>query len=230
MNSTVTSEPPTIRVYLLAQNRLVREVLVRLFRKRVDLTVAGAHYDAASVVEELKEIPIDVLLLDSLDVLRAVEGVVRHSENLRHAKIVVFGVEEDPDCFLKAIRLGASAYLPKDVSSTRMIAAVRSVTKGEAVCPPKLCKLLFEIVSKASLPNSKAPDQVGHILDGLTCRQRQLMALVAKGLTNKEIAASLGLSEFTVKNHIRRVMRHLRAGNRHQAVDVIRASGLSLGT
>jgi DNA-binding NarL/FixJ family response regulator len=69
----------------------------------------------------------------------------------------------------------------------------------------------------------------GRPANDLTCRQRQLMALVAKGMTNKEIASSLQLSEFTVKNHIRRVMSHLQADSRHAAVDVIRTGGLFLG-
>jgi DNA-binding NarL/FixJ family response regulator len=121
-------------------------------------------------------------------------------------------------------------YLSKDASSAQMIGAVRNVMQGEAICTPKLCKLLFEVVSKGLLPNSETVGQGSHMVNGLTCRQRQLMGLVAKGMTNKEIAASLQLSQFTVKNHIRRVMTHLRAGSRHQAVDVIRTSGLSLST
>jgi len=221
------SEPP-IRIYLLAQNRLVREVLVRMFRKRMDLAVVGANHDSSGALEELTVIPCDVLLLDSLDTLRAIRQRVKVAERLREVKMVLFGMEEDPECFFQAVRLGVSGYLPKDASSAHMIGAVRNVMRGEAICPPKLCKLLFELVSKGRLPSSGTVERGSQIVNDLTCRQRQLMALVAKGMTNKEIAASLQLSQFTVKNHIRRVMTHLQAGSRHQAVDVIRTSGLPL--
>ena len=217
-----------IRIYLLAQNRLVKEVLVRMFRKRMDLAVVGVNHDSAVAIEELTVIPCDVLLLDSLDTLRAIGQKVVVAERLTQVKIVLFGVQEDPECFLQAVRLGVCGYLSKDASSAQMIGAVRNVMQGEAICTPKLCKLLFELVSKGLLPNSETLEQGGHVVNDLTCRQRQLMALVAKGMTNKEIAATLQLSQFTVKNHIRRVMTHLRAGSRHHAVDVIRTGGLSL--
>jgi DNA-binding NarL/FixJ family response regulator len=194
----------------------------------MDLTVVGANHDCAEVIEELTVIPCDVLLLDSLDTLRAIGQKVRVVESLAKVKIVLLGMEEDPQCFLQAVRLGVCAHLPKDASSAPMIGVVRNVMQGEAICTPKLCKLLFEVVSKGLPPNSETVGQGSHMVNELTCRQRQLMGLVAKGMTSKEIAASLQLSQFTVKNHIRRVMTHLRAGSRHQAVDVIRTSGLSL--
>jgi DNA-binding NarL/FixJ family response regulator len=222
-----SSESP-IRIYLLAQNRLVREVLVRLFRKRTDLGVVGVTSDSTVALEELKAIPCDVLLLDSLEPLRAIGDRGKVAERLGEIRIVLFGAEEDPECFLRAVRLGVLGYLPKDASSAQMVGAVRNVMQGEAICTPKLCKLLFDIVCKEAHSGAGSEEQGGHIVNDLTCRQRQLMALVAKGLTNKEIAANLRLSEFTVKNHIRRVMTHLGASSRHQAVDVIRTGGLSL--
>jgi DNA-binding NarL/FixJ family response regulator len=227
VNTNGPSESP-IRIYLLAQNRLVREVLVRMFRKRIDLTVVGVNHESAEAIEELTVIPCDVLMLDSLGTLRAIAQTVKMAESLRQVKIILFGADEDPECFLQAVRLGVCGYLPKDASSAQMIGAVRNVMQGEAICTPKLCKLLFEVVSKGLLQNSETVGQGSHMVNRLTCRQRQLMGLVAKGMTNKEIASSLQLSQFTVKNHIRRVMTHLRAGSRHQAVDVIRTSRLSL--
>jgi DNA-binding NarL/FixJ family response regulator len=201
---------------------------VRMFRKRADLSVVEANPDGAGVIEELREIPFDVLLLDSLETLRALVQRAKVVETLRQVKVVLFGAEGSQESFLQAVRLGVSGYLSKDASSTQLIGAVRNVVQGEAICPPKLCKLLFDVVSQGLPPNSGTVEQSCHTANDLTCRQRQLMALVAKGMTNKEIAASLQLSQFTVKNHIRRVMTHLQAGSRHQAVDVIRNSGLPL--
>jgi DNA-binding NarL/FixJ family response regulator len=226
MNANSMTESP-IRVYLFAQNRLVREVIVRMFRKRADFTVVGANHDVTEAIKELTGILSDVLLIDSLDAFRTIGTRVNVADNLGSAKIVLFGMEEDPESFLEAVRLGISGYLPNDASSAQMIAAVKNVMQGEAICPPKLCKSLFEHVAKGFLPNSGKVVQDCHTVNDLTYRQRQLMALVAKGMTNKEIALTLHLSQFTVKNHIRRVMAHLRADTRHHAVDVIRTEGLS---
>jgi DNA-binding NarL/FixJ family response regulator len=226
VNTDDKRESP-IKIYLFAQNRLVREVIVRMLRKRADFAVVGANHDATQAIEELALVIFDVLLIDSLDALRAVGQKLKVAENLRRAKIVLFGMEEDPESFLEAVRLGISGYLPNDASSAQMIAAVKNVMQGEAICPPKLCKSLFEHVAKGFLPNSGKVVQDCHTVNDLTYRQRQLMALVAKGMTNKEIALTLHLSQFTVKNHIRRVMAHLRADTRHHAVDVIRTEGLS---
>jgi len=225
--NTNSAAEPSIKVYLLAQNRLVREVIVRLFRKRGGLTVAGASHERTLVLEELAA-SCDVLLLDSLDTLRAIEENAEAAECLRNTKLLLFGMEEDPECFFQAVRLGVCGYLLKDASSMELIAAVRSVARGEAICPPKLCKSLFEYVSNKFLPHSGRVEQRGRPANDLTCRQRQLMTLVAKGMTNKEIAASLRLSEFTVRNHIHRIMAHLQADSRHAAVDAIRAAGLFL--
>jgi DNA-binding NarL/FixJ family response regulator len=218
----------TINIYLLVHNRLVCDVLLRVFRKRSGLTVVGTGYDRTEAFEKLAASPCDVLLLDSLETLRAVQQMIEADKGLRNMKVMLFGMDEDPESFLKAVRMGACGYLLNEVSAMEMISAVRRIAIGEAVCPPKLCKFLFKYVSSGILPGSAKAEQRIHEVSGLTCRQRQLMALVAKGMTNKEIAERLHLSEFTVKNHIRRVMTRLRACSRHQAVDAIRTCGLSL--
>jgi len=141
---------------------------------------------------------------------------------------VLFGMEEDQQCFFEAVRWGVRAYLPKDASSAQMIGAVRNVMQGEAICTPKLCNSLFELVSKGILPNSARAEQGCHVANELTCRQRQLMRLVAKGMTNKEIAASLQLSQFTVKNHIRRVMTHCKERQSALRSSATRCLNLSL--
>ena len=104
---------------------------------------------------------------------------------------------------------------------------MRAVFRGEAVCPPQLCSTLFRFVAQVareiSLQNSASkPD--------LTLRQQQLVTLVAKGLTNKEIASQLNLSEFTVRNHIHRILKQVDAVSRSEAVETIRAYGYSISS
>jgi two-component system, NarL family, response regulator DevR len=227
VNTNSASESP-IRIYVLEQNRLLREAFVQLLRKRSSLTVVGDSDDCSKAYGELTAIQCDVLLLNSLEILQVIRQKAETAECLKQTKLLLFGMKEDPECFLQAVRLGASGYLLNEASSTEIIAAVRGVAQGEAICPPKLCKSLFDHLSKRLFLNCGQVEPRGRPANDLTCRQRQLMALVAKGMTNKEIGASLQLSEFTVKNHIRRIMAHLQADSRHAAVDAIRTGGLFL--
>lgn len=215
-----------IKIYVLEPNRVLRETFVRLLRKRTDLTVVGDRADDTEALEQLMMLACDVLLISSLETLRAIGQGARASEGFRKTKILMFGMDEDPETFLHAVRLGVRGYLLKEASATEIIAAVQDVARGEAICASRLCKWLFEYASKGAPPRTEEQVQRGGPATELTCRQRQLMALVARGMTNKEIASSLRLSEFTVKNHIRRIMTHLRADSRHAAVDAMRMSGV----
>jgi DNA-binding NarL/FixJ family response regulator len=227
VNTNSVSESP-IRIYVLEQNRLLRQGFVQLLRKRSGLTVVGDNNDCTEAIAELTANPCDVLLLKSLEALLAIRQRAETAECLRQIKLVLFGMGEDPECFLQAVQMGACGYLLNEASSAEIIAAVKGVAQGEAICPPKLCKSLFGRLSKRFFLYSGRMDSRRRPANDLTCRQRQLMSLVAKGMTNKEIAASLRLSEFTVKNHMRRIMAHLQAESRHAAVDAMRTDGLFL--
>jgi DNA-binding NarL/FixJ family response regulator len=121
-----------------------------------------------------------------------------------------------------AVRSGVTGYLLQDASASDVVAAVRAVFRGQAVCPPQLCSSLFRFVAQmaSDIPVQNAPPK-----PDLTLRQQQLVALVAKGLTNKEIASHLNLSEFTVRNHIHRILKQVDAGSRSEAVETIRGYG-----
>lgn len=217
--------PSSVRVYLVAENRLLRETLVRLFQKRSGISVVGGGRYSDSTAQEIAASNCDVLLLDSLTTAETIDLVDELGGEATQIKVILFGMDEDHDVFLRAVRLGIRGYLLKDASSAEVIAAVQGIVRGEAICPPTLCMLLFELASQEFRRRSEIADQHAFIKFGLTYRQRQLVALVAQGLTNKEIAASLNLSEFTVKNHIHRIMKQVDAGTRYEAVDMIRASG-----
>ncbi len=217
--------PSSARVYLVAENRLLRETLVRLFQKRSGISVVAESRYCDTTAQQVAKRECDALLLDSLTTPQAIDLVEDLSEEAPQTKVILFAMDEDGDCFLRGVRLGIRGYLLKDASSAEVIAAVQAVLRGEAVCPPTLCALLFEFVAKEFSRRAGVADPQACTSFGLTYRQRQLMALVAQGLTNKEIAASLNLSEFTVKNHIHRIMKQVDADTRYEAVDMIRASG-----
>jgi DNA-binding NarL/FixJ family response regulator len=214
-----------ILVYLVAENRLLREALVRLFQNRAGLCVVGESRYSDSASEQIAASQCDVLLLDSSAATLATTLIGELNENAPEIKIVLFGMDEGIDDFLRAVRRGVSGYVLKEASSAEIVAAIRGVAQGEAICPPRLCMALFQFVSQAFRHIPAMADRQACIKLGLTYRQGQLVTLVARGLTNKEIAANLNLSEFTVKNHIHRIMKQVHAENRQEAVDVVRAGG-----
>lgn len=215
-----------IRVYLIAENRLLRQTLVRLFRKRGDIAIVGEGHYSESKAEEIVASCCDVLLLDSIPEANDTNLLCELLENSPEMRIVLFGMNGNPEIFLGAVRSGVSGYVLKDASASELISAIRVVAQGEAVCPPKLCMTLFQSLSRAHREKPTNINSRPRSRFGLTYRQLQLVSLVARGLTNKEIAVNLNLSEYTVKNHLRRIMKQVDADDRHHAVDVIRAGGL----
>jgi DNA-binding NarL/FixJ family response regulator len=212
-----------MNIYVVAENRLLRESLVRLFRKRGDLSVAGQASYSESTPEQIVAAQAELLLLDCLDPNHKSHDLICDlRESVPHIKVVLFGMDEDSDIFLQAVRLGVNGYVLKNASASELVDAVRSVAQGEAICPAKFCKVLFQALASETNQQAAIAEQRAMRFE-LTQRQRQLMSLVAMGLSNKEIAANLNLSEFTVKNHIYRVMKHVDAQNRHEACSLIRA-------
>lgn len=214
------SIPPT-RVYVIAENRLLRETLVRLFRKRNEISIVGDTCCSVSPVTDIKSAKSDLVLLDCFNTKQVSDDWLTDLQaSMPEVKIVLFGMDEDADVFLRAVRRGIAGYVLKNAAAADLLEAVRAVAQGEVACPPKLCKVLFKAIAAAETSG----DDRGISPFELTQRQRQLMSLVAIGLSNKEIAANLNLSEFTVKNHIYRVMKQVDAQSRHEAVTLIRDS------
>ena len=213
----------TVQVFILAENRLLREALTRILSKKSDLQVVGAAAFSPDVVDQIRAAAPDVLLSDSAAValsdLRLVSEVRAAIPGL---KVVMIGMDADPEIFLRGIREGIVGYVLKDASAMEVATAVRSVANDEAVCPPSLCLALFEHVANHNA--HPASFVIRHNL-GLTRREQQLVHMISHGLTNKEIASQLNLSEQTVKNHVHRILRKLGASDRRSAVELCRASG-----
>ena len=216
----------SIRVFLMMENRLLREALIRLLRKRSDLVVVGHDGLADPTTSEVLDSQFDVLLIDSFQTSWPAAKIARETGGQVAYKAVLIGMEPDEELFMAAVRSGVMGYLLKDASASDLVAAVRAVYRGEAVCPPQLCSTLFRFVAHVI---EESPVKRLVTRPDLTLRQQQLMGLVAKGLTNKEIASSLNLSEFTVRNHIHRILKQLDAGSRSEAVETIRACGYTIG-
>jgi two-component system NarL family response regulator len=215
----------SIRAFLLIENRLLREALVRLFRKRSDLEIVGQASPTDETPLGTIESQCNVLVGDSFLAGRFLASSTAKGGMRDTCKIVLVGMEPDEEQFIASVRSGVTGYLLQDASASDVVAAVRSVFRGQAVCPPQLCSMLFRFVAQISMemPIPDSPPK-----PDLTLRQQQLVTLVAKGLTNKEIASHLNLSEFTVRNHIHRIMKQVDASSRSEAVETIRAYGYQI--
>jgi len=214
----------TIDVFLLAENRLLREALGRVLSKKNDIRVLAASAFATAVVAEVADCKPHVLLIDSAVFACSDVRVVTAIRQISPAvKILMIGMENDEQTFLRCVRAGVTGYLLKDASAIEIAAGVRSVAYEEAVCPPRLCSALFDYVAKqrAQMPTLRAKVQFG-----LTRREQQLVQMISGGLSNKEIASQLNLSEQTIKNHVHRVLRKLGAGDRLSAVEFCRQEGI----
>src|SRR5216684_1402830 len=217
----------SIRVFLMMENRLLREALIRLFRKRSDLVVVGHDGPADTTASQVLETQFDVLLIDSFPTAWPAAEIARKTRGQGAFKAVLIGMEPQEELFMAAVRSGVMGYLLKDASASELVAAVRAVYRGEAVCPPQLCSTLFRFVAHMI---EEMPVKRSGPRPDLTIRQQQLMVLVAKGFTNKEIASRLNLSEFTVRNHMHRILKQVDAASRSEAVETIRAHGYSISS
>jgi DNA-binding NarL/FixJ family response regulator len=214
----------TIDAIIMAENRLVREALGKILHKENGIRVLATCSFASNIVKEIAEARPHVLILDPTGLpsscAQVVLEVIRAAPDM---KIVLIAMEPDAITFLRLVRAGVVGYLLKDASATDVVAAVRSVSEGKAVCPPQLCLLLFEWLARQELPISTLN---GKLQVGLTRREIQVLRIISCGCTNKEIAMQLNLSEQTVKNHVHHLLRKLGAANRLKASELFQVQAI----
>ena len=206
-------------VFIVTGNRLLRETLARLLRKREDLSVCGVSAPVPDLAAQVICSAADVLVLDSVS-LRLLDRafITAMISQLPDIKVLLIDMDADPEIFLKSVRAGVLGYLLMDASAAEVVAGVCEVARGQAVCPPALCIHLFHAYERhcAAIPSARIKLELG-----LTRRQQQLIPLISQGLTNKEIASRLGISEQTVKNHIHEIMRRTGVSDRLQVTHKI---------
>lgn len=215
----------TIRVALVDDQQLIRAGFRMVVDSQPDMRVvaeAGDGADAVSTLEALDP-PADVVLMDvrmpGVDGIAACAALTGASET----KVVILTTFDLDEYVLAAIRAGASGFLLKDAPPEDLLAAIRTVHAGDAVIAPSSTRRLLDRV--ASLPDPVTTDADARLAD-LTEREREVLKLMAQGLSNAEICARLVLAEPTVKTHVGRVLAKLGARDRVQAVIVAYETGL----
>ena len=213
-----------VDVVIVSENRLLREALGRLIRKRAGMrsvTAIPFEMDAASQVAAARP---HVLLLDPGGTSQPILSLIAETRNVvPDLRVVVIGMECDMETFVRFVQAGIAGYILKDASGSDVAQAIVSVANGRAACPPELCLGLFQCFARQS---RQLPDFRANYQFGLTNRERQLVRQIRSGSTNKEIASELNLSEQTVKNHVRRILRKLGVCDRLAAAEICHAEGL----
>jgi DNA-binding NarL/FixJ family response regulator len=220
--------PERVVVFLVAENCLLRETLVRVLRKKEDFVVAGATPFSSSALDEISSARPDVVLFDSPKIaLSGPRAIARMREAGQHAKVVMIGMEEDEATFLRAVGEGVVGYVLEDAPAAENVRVIRAVAAGEAVCPPQYSTRLFECAAR-DISFSYNPSYVTRF--GLSRREQQLVGLIRLGLSNKEIGSRLNLSVQTVKNHIHRILRKVGANDRLEIVKQCQSESAGLAS
>ena len=224
--ASVRTTGARIRVYISAEDQPVREMLCCVLGKFETIRVMPAQCDEAFEVARLAKESADVVLLISQG--RVQEELERVSEIRGRApevKILLFSSAKEDSEFLQYVRAGISGYLWRDASAEDVAHAIENVHAGKAVCPGELCAALFKFFEDAEprLPVGSPRQRLG-----LTRREQQIVPLIAKGLTNKEIANHFCLSEQTVKNHLYRMKHKIGVEDRLSIVQKFRTQGFPL--
>lgn len=226
--------PEQIRVVLVDDQQLVRAGLAMVIDAQPDMTVAGQAGSGAEAIALVAATPCDIVLMDvrmpGMDGLEATRRILEAADAGGAAsppRLVMLTTYDLDEYLLSAISAGASGFLLKNAPPADLLAAIRTVHTGDAVIAPSATRrLLAHVVANPSAPG---PDPVDPRLATLTDREREVLELIARGLSNAEISSSLYLSETTVKTHVRRVLAKLGVRDRVQAVVVAYESGLARG-
>jgi len=217
----------TIRVALADDQALIRAGFAALIGSAPDMEVVAQAADGAEAVRQARELCPDVVLMDirmpGTDGLTACEQITG-DPGLPGVRVVVLTTFEADEYVLAALRKGASGFLGKGVEPADLLDAVRVVASGEALLSPRATRSL--IARFLAQPQEAAPQVVHPHLEVLTEREREIAALVGRGLSNDDIAAALSVSPLTAKTHVNRAMTKLGARDRAQLVVMAYQSGL----
>jgi DNA-binding NarL/FixJ family response regulator len=227
-----------IRVLLADDQALIRAGFRVLLEAPGDIEVVGEAVNGEQVIELARELRADIILMDirmpGMDGLEATKRVAA-DEDLAGVKVIILTTFETDDYVYQALRAGASGFLVKDTEPEDLIRAVHVVARGEALLSPSVTRrLITSIAAQPASPGQpraagRSPasrDLPGHDLSRLTEREREILSLVAEGLSNDEISARLFLSPLTTKTHVSRILTKLDARDRAQLVVIAYETGL----
>jgi two-component system, NarL family, nitrate/nitrite response regulator NarL len=209
--------PPRLRVLLVDDQPLFRRALATLISAQFDMTVVGEGENGRDALEKVRALRPDLVVMDvNMPVASGVDGVNAIRAAGFDLPIVMLTVSEDDDDLFESIKAGANGYLLKNVRPEQLFEDLRGVMRGEAPIAPGVASKLLAALRTGGIPargqaTSPAGDQI------LTRRESEILQLVSSGMSNKEIANELTITEGTVKNHVHNALEKLHLTNRVQA-------------
>ena len=206
-----------IRVLIADDHAVVRQGLRTFLALQDDMEVVADAADGEEAVRAAREHAPDIVLMDLvMPNMDGVEATRRIAAERPATRVIALTSFLEDDKVLPAVRAGAAGYLLKDVGPPELVRAIRTVHGGEALLHPAVAaRVLEEVAAPAPAPvRTPAPERGD---TGLTPREREVLALVARGLANKRIAQELGIAEKTVKIHVSRILHKLGVADRTQA-------------
>lgn len=211
----------SVSVFIVDDNRLLREGLVSMLGEQEDLVVVGSAASGGKALEQIKELRPEVALVDigmpgkdGLEVTRALH------RDMPEVKVIILCMPDLTDEILACIEAGAVGYVLKEASFDFLVETIRSAQRGESFCSPRMAASLFSRVAEL------AGERIPQSFIKLTPREVEIINQVAEGLSNKEIAQRLSIEVQTVKNHIHNILDKLQLHNRLEAAQFARQRGL----
>jgi len=205
-----------IRAVVVAEVRFYRDGLAQLLAHRQGCTVAATASGPEEALAAVRDHDPDVVLLALGDATGSalVQEIV---EERPGSRVVALGVAEEEDDVLALAEAGVSGYVTTDGSADDVLAVVESVARGETLCSPRIAATLLRRVAALTHERRTRPDD-----ERLTARERQVLALIEQGLSNKEIARGLCIEVATVKNHVHNILEKLQVNRRGEAAALLR--------
>lgn len=216
-NELVPDSSEPIRVLVADDQQLLRAGFRVILQSEPGIEVIGEAEDGADAVAQARSLKPDVVLMDirmpKLDGLAATEHLMKLPDGPR---VVVLTTFDQNEYVVRALRAGAYGFLLKDAPASRLVAAVRAAAGGDALIEPSITRRLVE--QFAAGPSQSEPAGLPQAVVGLTDRELDVLRLVARGLSNAEIAGEITVAETTVKTHVARILSKLGIRDRVQAV------------
>ncbi|MBO9391220.1 MAG: response regulator transcription factor [Roseiflexus sp.] len=205
-----------IRVLLVDDQTLIRQGIAMLLELEPDLEVVGAVGDGRAAIEAVERLRPDVVLMDVR--MPEMDGVTATRELHRRfpdVGVIILTTFDDDEYIFEGLKAGARGYLLKDISSEEMAEAVRTVARGEALIQPSIARKVVAEFSRLAAGSPPAPERSPLKMPGaLTERELDVLKALARGMSNKEIAAALVITEGTVKTHISNILAKLDVRDR----------------
>ncbi len=204
-----------IRILLIDDHTLFRSGVKALLQRQADFEVVGEASDGLEGVKLVEQVPADVVLLDvDMPSMKGHEALAQIRESHPDLAVLMLTVSEDCETLGECLKLGARGYLLKKIDQEFLLRAIRSAYSGDSVISPQM---MTKFVSQLADPEASTQRPAGTDPTVLTRRERQTLAWLARGVSNKEIARALNLAESTVKVHVQSILRKLGLSSRVQA-------------